>query len=117
MLKNLYSLRDLKSGSHKDLFSANNHDEAKRLIHAAALPPSGPTLFANYPDDFALFHHGVFNYTDGSISGEVVDRDDVQNTGAVVAHRIANMREILMEFDKAFRDAELTKKPSRKKGR
>lgn len=108
MLKQLYSLRDLKSQTHKDLFSASNHEEAKRLIHAAALPPSGPTLFAQYPDDFALFHHGEYNMTDGSIKGDLYTTGN-KDECFFAANKIATVREIIQAYN------EPEKKPTAKK--
>lgn len=99
MLHNLYSLRDLKTKRSKQIFQCSSDDEAKRLVHSSAFTPQGPTLFAQYPDDFLLLRHGTFGDEDGSITGQVdyFDKDHA-NTPYLKPVIVGSLRDILVAY-------------------
>lgn len=97
MLHNLYSLRDLKSNRSKQIFQCSSDDEAKRLVHSSAFTPQGPTLFAQYPDDFILLRHGTFNDETGylTVTGDISSPEEVLYFSPVI---VGSLRDILVAY-------------------
>lgn len=60
----LFSIRDVKSGFH-DTFSAPNAEHATRSFAGCVNSPGN--FIHDFPDDFSLFHVGLFDTESGEI--------------------------------------------------
>lgn len=114
MLINLYLIRDNRAKVCKEPWPARNHEEAYRTVHGSAFPPSGPTAFAQYPDDFTLYFLGKFNTETGSLSGEALDIAD-DGDRLIRPQALLTVRQVIEMFNDEHR--ERTQPATKKKGK
>lgn len=64
----IYSIRDHKAECFHRPFITMNEQEALRNLYQVAMDKD--TLFAHYPQDFALYYLGEFDEKDGKLNPE-----------------------------------------------